>query len=115
MKTVCSVKDCENERRPKQHYCRSCHAAYMREQRAQGKNKRKIDDEERRKIKARNAANRAVRDGVLEIKTECERCQATGYLEKHHHDYDKPLEIEWLCLRCHYDEHKKDDKMAETG
>lgn len=35
----------------------------------------------------------------------CSRCGATSALEAHHPDYSKPLEVEWLCLICHKEEH----------
>ena len=115
MRNTCSTPDCENERRPNQHYCRDCHAAYMREQRAQGKNKRIITDEDRIKNQARRKANYAVEKGEIEKATECEHCGATGRLEKHHHDYSKPLEITWLCTRCHGKVHADDDELVEAS
>lgn len=30
----------------------------------------------------------------------CRRCGAEP-AEKHHPDYEKPLEVEWLCRSCH--------------
>ncbi len=54
------------------------------------------------KKRAVYAANNAVRDGRLQRKTECERCGVSGIrLEKHHADYSKPLEVEFLCRLCH--------------
>jgi hypothetical protein len=31
----------------------------------------------------------------------CQRCKAKKILEAHHPDYKKPLEILWICRRCH--------------
>lgn len=87
----------------------------MREQRAKGKYKRQPATDEKKKQHARNCVNNAIRDGTMEMATQCERCGANGYLEKHHHDYDKPFEIEWLCLQCHTEEHRKDVKSAEIA
>lgn len=34
-------------------------------------------------------------------------CATSGVpLHGHHHDYAKPLEIEWLCVACHVAEHR---------
>ena len=35
----------------------------------------------------------------------CERCANTP-TDAHHHDYSKPLEIRWLCRRCHFAEER---------
>jgi ribosomal protein S27AE len=56
------------------------------------------------KFKARNAVLRAVRRGDL-ARQPCERCGTTDNVEAHHDDYDRPLEVRWLCRRHHVDEH----------
>lgn len=55
------------------------------------------------KISARTAVNHAVTSGKL-IRQPCLRCSAAK-AEAHHLDYSKPLEVEWLCHRCHRAEH----------
>jgi len=57
------------------------------------------------KYKAHNRAGKAIRLGKLQRPKECERCGAMGRIEGHHPDYTKPLEIQWLCSRCHMKEH----------
>lgn len=47
--------------------------------------------------KAHNAAIRHHKDAP----SRCELCGRTKVLERHHPDYDKPLEIQWLCKKCH--------------
>ncbi len=56
------------------------------------------------KRKAINTANNAVRDGRL-TRQPCEVCGSTTRIHKHHDDYSKPLEVRWLCGKCHYAEH----------
>ena len=52
--------------------------------------------------RARNAVNSAVRDGRLIRPTVCTRCGIHDpKINGHHHDYSKPLEVTWLCYRCH--------------
>lgn len=47
-----------------------------------------------------------IRDGKLLKVYCCENCNAGGKVEAHHSDYNKPLEILWLCDKCHKDWHK---------
>lgn len=55
----------------------------------------------RAKAKAQDAAGNALRDGKLQRPTLCEGCGLPKRLEKHHHDYSRPLLIVWLCKPCH--------------
>lgn len=53
-----------------------------------------------KKYKAQNSVNNAVRDGKLTNPGVC-HCGSTFHVEAHHDDYDKPLEVRWLCALCH--------------
>lgn len=35
----------------------------------------------------------------------CEKCGSDNKIEAHHLDYAKPLELVWLCKKCHTEEH----------
>ena len=37
----------------------------------------------------------------------CERCNDGGKMFGHHKDYNMVYDVEWLCDRCHKDEHKR--------
>jgi ribosomal protein S27AE len=54
---------------------------------------------ERMKLEARWQAKAALEGGRLE-KGPCSNCGETK-VEMHHADYFRPLEITWLCERCH--------------
>lgn len=49
--------------------------------------------------------NQAVRRGDIQRKP-CEVC-SNPQVEGHHEDYTKPLEVIWLCRKCHYNHHKE--------
>lgn len=51
--------------------------------------------------------NRYVQKGLIVRPTQCQKCFTTERrIEAHHHDYTKPLEVEWLCTWCHADAEK---------
>jgi len=109
-KTTCSGRSCNNPTRsPNQRYCRGCHAENNRKNRKQSCDYTPL---ERMKAHARSLANNARRDGKLIPKP----CQCGSiYVEMHHHDYSKPLEITWICQKCHLDLHENERNMAKTA
>jgi len=60
---------------------------------------------------------RALRTGELARANQCEVCSAPGPLHAHHDDYERPLDVRWLCPSCHELYHvakyKGDDKMTK--
>ena len=60
------------------------------------------------KYKARVLLTNAVRDGNVNKPNSCERCGATGRIEGHHEDYSRPMDVKWLCFKCHRAEHGQD-------
>jgi hypothetical protein len=52
------------------------------------------------KTRAYNMVTRAIRNGEL-VRGPCERCGTTAKVQAHHHDYFKPLDVQWLCFKCH--------------
>ncbi len=62
------------------------------------------------KTAAKNAVNYAVQSGKLKRSVFCEECGLPKETEGHHPNYNKPLEVEWLCVGCHRKLHKSSDK-----
>jgi len=61
--------------------------------------------EDKRRQKAHNAVHRSIKKGEL-IRKPCCRCNEKKSLA-HHEDYDKPLDVMWLCQPCHKQRHKE--------
>ena len=78
----------------KRRYCKKCRAYYSRQFR-----KRHIKTEaERKKDNCRAYAHVYLKRKKI-FKQSCNVCGAIKS-EMYHKDYNKPLEIEWLCRKC---------------
>lgn len=56
------------------------------------------------KRRARVAVSNAVQRGKIVKPSRCERCHTEvqrARLDAHHEDYSRPLDVRWLCRRCH--------------
>lgn len=96
----------------KRHFCsRSCYSKYREEimpkeeQNAYGTGFSQQERDKRKK--ARSILNHYLRDNHIQ-RQPCEIC-GNKNTEAHHDDYDKPLEIKWLCFNCHRQWHKEYD------
>lgn len=58
------------------------------------------------KWRAREILRYEVKKGNIVKPIHCEKCDEIKPLQGHHDDYKKPLEVKWLCTRCHADRHK---------
>jgi hypothetical protein len=107
--------------------CKECNKIDVRENRAKKVEKYRAYDRGRQKLPARiqaavaitkkwraadrrrqvchNAVARAVRSGNL-IRMDCKKCGSKNSLA-HHENYDKPLDVMWLCQPCHKQRHKE--------
>ena len=61
--------------------------------------------EDSRRTAAHSAVARAIKNGTL-VRKPCSRCGAEKAYA-HHEDYDKKLEVMWLCQPCHKQRHKE--------
>jgi ribosomal protein S27AE len=53
------------------------------------------------KERTRIATRKAIKDGKLTKPLLCGECGTSGKIHAHHDDYTKPLEVRWLCKKCH--------------
>jgi ribosomal protein S27AE len=117
------------------HICKECHKASVRANYAEKRAEKSAYERERykkparrakmaeyqrvrrarspEKYRARTAVGNAIRDGRL-VPKPCEDCGSTERVQAHHADYSKPLEVRWLCFKCHR-EHEHGQVVTETG
>lgn len=94
--------------RPGQRYCRRCQREYQRERHRRGiENYASLAPEAKRKARVRALANAAIRKGELQRRP-CEVCGTTVDVQKHHPDYDRPLDVVWLCGPHHRDRERQE-------
>lgn len=101
--------------------CKECarlrSAAYKEKRRAEGKpldyshavkpgywEKYRSSPEGKRKLDARNKLIWAVECGKIK-RHPCEVCGSTKRIHAHHDNYDKPLDVKWLCALHHQQRH----------
>jgi hypothetical protein len=79
--------------------------------------------------RSQNILEQAIIKGIVQPLTHCENCGATGTMkdgrrkiQAHHCDYNKPLDVTWLCQECHHEWHKhnraiplKEDTVEAKG
>ena len=64
---------------------------------------------------------KAVKKGIL-VPGVCESCGSNeraadgrNMVHAHHDDYNKPLDIRWLCQKCHHEWHKYNKAKEISG
>jgi predicted DNA-binding protein YlxM (UPF0122 family) len=68
-----------------------------------------------------NLTEEAIERGKLLRPDNCEICNKSykfknnrTAIQAHHCDYNKPLEVMWLCQKCHHNWHKENKAVAKT-
>lgn len=68
-----------------------------------------------------DVTEKAIKKGIL-VPQNCEICGESyrfrdGRLavQAHHDDYNKPLEVRWLCQKCHHEWHKTHNPIRRIG
>lgn len=55
----------------------------------------------------------AIKNGQMQKASNCLVCHSIEKIEGHHDDYTKPLEVRWLCEKCHKEWHRKNKPIYE--
>ena len=62
---------------------------------------------------AKNLLNNAIKSGKVKKPIHCSVCKQEFHtLHGHHKDYDEPLNVVWVCVKCHTNLHRKHIKCA---
>lgn len=61
---------------------------------------------------ARGMLNKRVQSGKIRKPSKCSKCGKEGYVEAHHDDYDKPLDVIWICKECHMNIHYSNERRT---
>ncbi|PHR17629.1 MAG: hypothetical protein COA38_20405 [Fluviicola sp.] len=69
-----------------------------------------------------NLVEKAVASGALVRSVLCEECCGVGIqyrdgrasIQAHHDDYNKPLDVRWLCKMCHHKWHEHNTAVARV-
>ncbi len=69
-----------------------------------------MDEPAKLKHRARHRLRLAIKAGKLKRPGSCISCGTRGRVQGHHADYSKPLEVRWLCIRCH-SLHHRDERI----
>ncbi len=85
-------------------------AEYFREYRARKRKELSEYNQEYRAKRSRKTggANHKINNAIKEGKVSRLPCEVCGGepAEAHHDDYNKPLDVRWLCKKCHTEWHK---------
>ena len=65
--------------------------------------------------RARNRVAYEIRCGRLVRPESCETCGIACRPHAHHHDYAKPIDVVWLCVRCHASTWTKYAEVVSSG
>lgn len=80
------------------------------------KTTRKWLDNNPEKRSAHLMVQNAVNRGEIIKPSSCSICGRNDCrIHGHHTDYSKPLEVMWLCPKCHMDQHRKEHDFEALG
>lgn len=65
------------------------------------------------KANARDKVRRAIKKGKLFRSSFCQLCRKNSFTHAHHEDYNKPLDVIWMCPTCHISHHRNLENCAE--
>ena len=99
--------------------CRSCNTQRIKKWRNTGDNMLKVSsvlNTFNKKYPLKQQAywkvKYALKTGKLKRPDTCSMCSERKKIEGHHYDYNKPLDVTWVCRQCHATIHRELDKVT---
>jgi hypothetical protein len=80
-----------------------------------GEARKKYDQENPEKIKAQRKVRIEIKSGRMIRPDVCEVCNKVSKTHGHHENYNKPLEVIWMCSICHLYHHQNSRFHAERA
>lgn len=122
MRPCARCHDCRHATYQSEHYRKVQNAKFAR---ARAAGRKRVPDRKHaaqrellhpEKRKASRAVLRAIKRGALVRPTVCEACgreppptrDGKPSIQGHHRDYTKRLDVTWLCIPCHVQEHRNE-------
>lgn len=78
---------------------------YLKNKEAKREYHRQYRASRKKECAARAAVSHEVRMGRMVAPDTCSKCGCEAKLDGHHEDYDRPLDVIWLCRPCHVSHH----------
>ena len=99
------ARNTEYNRAHPEQYRAACKKYYQNNLEKESNRMKKYLKDNPEKYQAHLAVQRAKRNGAV-VPKPCENC-GSEKASAHHDDYTKPLEVRWLCHKCHMAWHSK--------
>lgn len=96
------------------YFCTACNTKRAAKYRSTENGRLRINQAVARSLASNRAKQNArarlgyhLKKGTLVAPSVCKDCGMTAKVQGHHPDYNKPLEVIWLCVNCHAKLHRE--------
>lgn len=87
----------------------SCNSQYRQSTISDGKAQKRYAKHKRHRTAVYRIVYEAKQEGLISEPDQCEYCKEKKSLQAHHPDHSKPLDVIWLCQKCHGRFHSQEE------